>query len=88
MSIQNIFNSHNIWFDLLSYTKLNELFQRASRDPVNNTILLQQHINRLLPNNSKYYIRINLEEQYTLPNKKKDICSNILIYLIKKRKSK
>lgn len=75
MSIQSILNSHNAWFDLLSYTKLNELFQRASFDQVNRRVLLKDHITRQLPPDSKYYIIINLEEQYILPNKTKDICS-------------
>lgn len=77
MSIQTIFNSHNTWFDLLSYTKLNELFQRASWDPVKYRVLLQQHINSQLPTDSKYYTTIRLEQTFTRKNTgiRLNICS-------------
>ena len=55
MSIQTILNSHNSWFDLLSYTKLNELFQRASYDVIHRRKLLQVHINNELRNKINYY---------------------------------
>lgn len=81
MSIQTILNSHNSWFDLLSYTKLNELFQRASWDPVNDKILLQQHINSQLPKG--YYSKIEVSKKFTRKNKNKFITSNICSIYIK-----
>ena len=81
MSIQSIFNSHNTWFDLLSYTKLNELFQRASFDPVNGKILLQEHINQELPKG--YYSKIEVSKIFTRKNKNKFITSNICSIYIK-----
>lgn len=86
MSSQAILNSHNTWFDLLSYTKLNELFQRASWDPVNRRVLLQQHIHSQLPKDSKYYTTIRLEKTFTRKNTgiKLNICS-IYIYIFDKQ---
>ena len=75
MSIQTILNSHNSWFDLLSYTKLNELFQRASYDVIHRRKLLQVHINNELRNKINYYSTVDLETTYIHNRIQKDICS-------------
>lgn len=75
MSSQAILNSHNTWFDLLSYTKLNELFQRATYDVINRRKLLQVHINNELRNKTNYYSTVDLETTYIHNGIKKDICS-------------
>lgn len=81
MSSQAIFNSHNTWFNLLSYTKLNELFQRASWDPVNRRVLLQEHIHSQLP--KEYCCKIKVSTTFTRINKNKHITSNICSIYIK-----